>query len=107
MTKKPLRGHPQSRAVYMPPLPDFYLPAPTYCMERLAFAEYVTRRDEGFWLPDANPAPGLAPAVPDPRTHGKGNSTCKNPNPPGSVSSTCRPAPKPSWSKPIHRLKGF
>jgi hypothetical protein len=76
-------------------------------MARLAFAEYVTRRDEGVWLPDAHAAPGLTLVVPDPRTHGKGNSTCKNPTPPGFVSSACRPAPKPSWSKPIHRLKGF
>jgi hypothetical protein len=77
-------------------------------MERLAFADYVTRRDEGVWLPGASPAPGLPLVVPDPRRHGKGNSACeKNPTPPGSVSSTCRPAPKPSWSKPIHRLKAF
>jgi hypothetical protein len=75
-------------------------------MERLAFADYVTRRDEGVWLPGASPAPGLALVVPDPRRHGQGNSACEqNPTPPGAVSSTCRPAPKPSWSKPIHRLK--
>jgi hypothetical protein len=76
-------------------------------MERLAFAEYVTRRDEGFWLPDAHAAPGLSPVVPDPRTHAKGNTCKNNSTPPGSVASTCRPAPKPSWSKPIHRLKAF
>ena len=77
-------------------------------MERLAFADYVTRRDEGVWLPDASPVPGLSLAVPDPRSHGKGKSACeKNPTPPGSVSSSCRPAPKPSWSKPIHRLKAL
>ena len=74
-------------------------------MAKMTFAEYVYRRDGSVWFPGPQAALDLSLFVPEPTRQAQAKSLCKQDQaPPGTISSICRPPPKPSWSKPIHRL---
>jgi hypothetical protein len=77
-------------------------------MVRVTFQEFVRRKDEGLWMDDGKTAAGHSLLVPDPRTSATVKKQCNQiRNTPGAAASACGPGPKPSWTKPIHRLKAF